>query len=32
MPADLSHPLDMPNVTTAPDYFLGPLGALRVKR
>jgi methyltransferase FkbM-like protein len=25
-------PLDMPNVTTAPDYFLGPLGALRVKR
>lgn len=25
-------PIDMPNVTTAPDYFLGPLGAFRAAR
>lgn len=25
-------PIDMPNVTSAPDYFLGPLGALRAAR
>jgi FkbM family methyltransferase len=25
-------PIDMPNVTSAPDYYLGPLGALRAAR